>query len=858
MSCFRVVPERSAPCSLPTTSFSRKLVLLLLLAATLTFPGVAATKPAATQNAKDSLKAYWQRHQTNRKVMAAVGDTVDFLTTTGEILAKAVPDECFNGIGAPYGSVPCTTGVPKVNQAYVWGMTKAGNSVWFGTMANTHCLVLSLFHQFLEPHQTPSWVCEFGESQLVTNPTPPAPALPAGFGVFRPPKIYLYDTVAKTLVDKSPTSPADAARLKQTLGIRAAGTHGGVVLLGGPSLTGGLNLFAFRASDGAFLGSTNLAGYNNIRRFEVAQGHLYLGVGVTGGTGAVLRWQGNESTPFDFVVVGTMNSEAAELVVHEGRLFASTWPTGGLETMSLYMSPPIPDEGGLPQSNGLWTKIWEVKEDYEPDGLVASTYGGGAMASYDGYLYFGTMHVPFLAALRWVAEYGTPPDIGELLMGTHRSISIFRGFNFHNPEPSFELVYGMSNLPVYTPPDGSNPGFWGMADNLAGMSPIHGPSGFGNIFNNYTWSMAVFDGQLWVGTMDWSYLAAEGMNLFAQMLGVENPFSVSVLPGYPSILGADLYYFPSSSSPAFPESIGGVGNSSNYGIRNMIADADALYIGTANPMNLLTDPSDQKPQGGWELLKLTKRLPNTPAGSDVQVSLPNGIQVAFCEVVEAGHTLATTFPNIFTVPVPGQPEGYGPPVSFYLLATTARIAESCPDGSLGSVCIPYSVGVARLYELQYEGGLGFSWEDITTSATSDTICGTLTDRFMGILAIMAVVPTITSVTPQVLNVGQEVTITGSGFSAGNVRVCFNGVEASQVTVIDDNTLVVIFPSGVPLGHPLRVTVTTAGGRAQYAGPPLRQEVPIPTLSEWGMIALFFLLMLVAVISLQRQRFTPAG
>ena len=36
----------------------------------------------------------------------------------------------------------------------------------------------------------------------------------------------------------------------------------------------------------------------------------------------------------------------------------------------------------------------------------------------------------------------------------------------------------------------------------------------------------------------------------------------------------------------------------------MLSD-DALYLGMANPMNLLTDPLDDKPEGGWELLRLS-------------------------------------------------------------------------------------------------------------------------------------------------------------------------------------------------------------------------------------------------------------
>jgi hypothetical protein len=39
----------------------------------------------------------------------------------------------------------------------------------------------------------------------------------------------------------------------------------------------------------------------------------------------------------------------------------------------------------------------------------------------------------------------------------------------------------------------------------------------------------------------------------------------------------------------------------------MIAD-DNLYLGMANPMNLLTDPDDSVPEGGWELLSLSGPL----------------------------------------------------------------------------------------------------------------------------------------------------------------------------------------------------------------------------------------------------------
>lgn len=110
--------------------------------------------------------------------------------------------------------------------------------------------------------------------------------------------------------------------------------------------------------------------------------------------------------------------------------------------------------------------------------------------------------------------------------------------------------------------------------------------------------MAAYDDQLYVGTMDWSILLQEELVESIFPLFSEIPLE---LP--PSTFGADLYRFPSSDSKALPESVDGVGNFANYGVRTMISD-DYLYLGMANPMNLMTDPQDDLPEGGWELLKL--------------------------------------------------------------------------------------------------------------------------------------------------------------------------------------------------------------------------------------------------------------
>jgi len=65
--------------------------------------------------------------------------------------------------------------------------------------------------------------------------------------------------------------------------------------------------------------------------------------------------------------------------------------------------------------------------------------------------------------------------------------------------------------------------------------------------------------------------------------------------------------FTDNTSKAQAANTKGLGNYLNYGIRNMIPNGSGgLYVGMANPMNLRTNTKDAKPEGGWELIEMTK------------------------------------------------------------------------------------------------------------------------------------------------------------------------------------------------------------------------------------------------------------
>ena len=282
------------------------------------------------------------------------------LTTEIEGLAFAESDECFEGIGNNVFGVapPCAEGAQeKVNEAYVWGMTLANNKVFFGTVANTHCLVIGTFLQSTDPTLTDAYVCEFGDS--------PVPSVPAALGDYRPPSLYVYDRDTEVLTDLSSVMSSGAqSLLASTLGIRAAGSADGVILFAGINLSGGggVNFFAF-SDEGVFLDARTEAGYTNIRKFKAIDGELYAGVGFDNAgdeEGRILKWVGDSSDPVGFEVVGVVGSEVAELTEHDGRVFVTTWPDDSDEA-GLYMSPEIGTDGELTSTDASnWNKSVSV------------------------------------------------------------------------------------------------------------------------------------------------------------------------------------------------------------------------------------------------------------------------------------------------------------------------------------------------------------------------------------------------------------------------------------------------------------------------------------------------------------------
>mgnify|MGYP006280769657 CR=1 FL=1 len=535
-----------------------------------------------------------------------------------ELLARAEIDECYNGIGEPFkeGGDCGRYEQPKANQAYLWGLTKADDKLWFGTAANMLCLVraYSAYKQNgrVSPYENNLWLCEYQSGQYPrTEMNRPVPEI---FGDYRPPEIYTYDLASRTLTNKTDLidNINDQLLLESTFGLRSAASFDNLVFLSGPVALGkGINMFVFNAETGGFIDAQTLSGYQNIRKWLVLDDVLYAAVADEDGGGKVLRWTGSEMAPFSFEEVGVLDGVGAEIAAHNGRIFVGTWPSRTAEESSLagiWMSPVLPEGGLTPSHAESWEKVWQV-DAYEPDPFNASIYGIGAMASFDGYLYWGTMHVHGKAALLFIDHYNIPAyQYAQTYVNSWRATTLFRGRNFTG-DKDIDLLYGNKYMWVYVQ-TGSSSGYWTRrANKMGGIYGKYGESGFDNIYNNYTWTMAEYNGQLFVGTMDHSYLWLDWGNLQQGYMG--NDYIQIPVPDFPWFYtpdedeyGADLWRFPSAHDPAVRVSRTGLGNYTNYGFRSSVADENGLYLGTANPACIHEKYGEMR--GGWELIRVYK------------------------------------------------------------------------------------------------------------------------------------------------------------------------------------------------------------------------------------------------------------
>lgn len=257
-----------------------------------------------------------------------------------------------------------------------------------------------------------------------------------------------------------------------------------------------------------------------------------------------------------------------------------------------------------------WARVWGA-DQYDPEPDVAKTYGIGVTAELDGWLHWGTMHVPASSVGRYEIINGTPDDTDvryNMLYGFHRSISLFRGRNLGTPQQEIELLYGGSSFypdapqghyPVHLAyQDGRgnirNQGQFEFRMNLMNQIPKYGRGGLGNPWANYTWSLANYNNDIYIGTMD----VSEGIKgIWESWLG-RNILLDSADANTTSEYGYELYKMDTLDTKPELLTSDGFDNFTAYGIRTMISTEDGLYLGTANGSNV-------HPKSGWQLLRVT-------------------------------------------------------------------------------------------------------------------------------------------------------------------------------------------------------------------------------------------------------------
>lgn len=565
-----------------------------------------------------------------------------------ERLAKARADECFAGIGVDYPPInpdgSCTTGQPKVNQSYIWGLTQAGlgdtgfggDQVWFGTIANPLCDgaagVLSP-----EPHLHTAWVCEYGQSMLARSGKLP---LPDAAGDWRRPRIYSFNLTTRQLTDRTP--PKDVATQFVT-GFRSAGSLGRTVFVAGPNMKAEVVFAAYDAGTGAFKGSCRATALRNIRSWLVVNGVLYTGAGRNGGDGAVLRWRGTPDQPFagaaspseycGFEVVGTLPDLPAYLANYDGKRMAVTvWADthresagstaaalpGNPYTSGLYLGPLYGGDGAYTADDAdrRWMRLWSPL-DYETDKVVAAVTGGGALAFWRGWLWFGTMHntagtMTSHTRCSMPACFGEPQNSDEqlnLLLNISRAASIWRARLGDDGSPQVELLYGESELPAFVP------GTRGFEMKPTGWTPRYGASAMGNPFLTYAWSASAGADDLVFGFYDYRYVFDVNFGIIPDPVAgaARRRAGPASEPDPRRGYGADLWRFSDPEAAATPEAIAGLTDFSNYGVRNMLRlDGGAdIIAGIANSLNL-------EPAGGWELVLLKAPTPTAAKKAPVK------------------------------------------------------------------------------------------------------------------------------------------------------------------------------------------------------------------------------------------------
>jgi hypothetical protein len=553
-------------------------------------------------------------------------------------IAAAPVDEWFYGVGSEKntwlgGQLPNARGVEvpqgaiaKRNGGYVWAMTAAGNNLWFSSLNNGWCGWMMVSLNIL-PSQSSQWVCETYKSQFSGENIHGDSIADASTAAFiqrdwRPPQIFWRNSTSGVVHEVTSDDPSLQKIISKSFGFRAAGSADGVVFMASNPLVrsdDAVFLLAFDGTTGEFIQGTTLKNYVNVRRFltldhDDGSTGLYLLVGAemhsSDYPNHLLRWTGSREQPFQaasghpntpgFEVVGDLQDAGvgAELLSYSNRLLVTTW--GGENTAAaLLQSNPIPPNGFTHEARARFKSVFNIA-DFEPDPIIAKAWLLGAIEVYEDKIYWGTMHPGAQAFTHLMMKH---PSVllsaDEAVRKSHRQTHLFRTDLTDPDDPVTELLYGEERYWVY------DNGHWRQKENLLGLSPLFGKSGYGNMFNEYTWTLKAYGESLYVGTFDISgpmQLFRRGIDCAITCFALESLAAETKADNEQP--GFDLLRFDSADSPAVVVTKDGFGHVTSTGVRNAVIVDDTLYLGTASSANL----DSAGGQAGWGLFEVKKPL----------------------------------------------------------------------------------------------------------------------------------------------------------------------------------------------------------------------------------------------------------
>ena len=502
-------------------------------------------------------------------------------------------------------------GKGKRNGSYVWGMGTYKDKLFWST--NNNYLCMQGYGNFVQPgvgdntpYENKCWACEYGQSAYAKEAYKEGD-VNSKYADIRPPRMYSYDTKSGVVTDITP-SMEEYPILKNCQGLRSCGVHNGVVFFGGPGLYASdwdskvsAAFVAYDADNDRILSASSMDDVDgckvvNVRRWRVINGVLYVTVGITHPTtgkkiGALLRWYGDKNDPWNFHIVGLVDSEAAELAYFNNRIYIGSWGT----MSSVHVSPELPEGGFTPVSidSEMWPKVWTSEAGEPTVTLGRSLTAVAGFHEWRNHLYWGVFCPNYYILSRAQSTYGslTSPDALAFILGNYRTPSFWR----LDKDNSYELLYGDTKNPKPVYDTAGKITKWELESN--GLTAKWGRGGFGNLWTIYIWAMQEYNNNLYIGTMDLSNLAdAAGSNLVG-----DKGFAIvaKLLTGLDRAdEGFELLRMTDEDEAPKFVTENGFNNPEQFGVRNLEVLDNKLMLGSASMSSL-------KPNGGWHVNSIT-------------------------------------------------------------------------------------------------------------------------------------------------------------------------------------------------------------------------------------------------------------